>query len=159
MAWKIEALGDSIEIGRAFVSGKDQIKINGEVVFEGKLLKNPPESIHAGEREYKIRCVVVSNWSGAALTEVKILENSKVIHSDVYDSEGNLATTLEEVKSTAGINMGIYIGGIVGSALPLAVSIAQGAMVGVFWKGILAVVGGVVGIFLGGLIGMYFSRD
>ena len=54
MATTVSTMGDTIKIDKTFVSGKDRIAVNGDVVFEGKAAAGTPQRIKVGAREYAI---------------------------------------------------------------------------------------------------------
>ena len=72
MPTKIEAAGDTIKIDKAFVSGKDRVNVNGQVVFEGNIA---PGSKH----EFELGDLIIER-SKRAIPEVPLLW-ANLLHS------------------------------------------------------------------------------
>ncbi|QDU75162.1 hypothetical protein Pan97_21860 [Bremerella volcania] len=146
MATVIEALGDKIKIDKAFVSGKDRISLNGQILFEGKLVDDEPQKFKAGSREYKISRSVVSKMTNATATELTIFENNAPVFSALYDQQGKPVNDQAEAKSNGAIQVCGVIGMMGGVAVVLVASRETGMLPG-------GAVGGAIGGGLGGAIG------
>jgi len=156
MAIKIQALGDTIKIDKAFVSGKDRVAVNGEVVFEGKLSADMPQKFTAGNREYAFESKVVNKMTSVIAVHLQIYENAELVHSGVYEQSGKPVQNEGEAKKNAAIRACGQVGGIIGIATMLFLNIATGVVPG-------GAVGGVIGCGVGfglgfGLGSLIFGR-
>jgi hypothetical protein len=79
MATTIQAIGDTIKIDKAFVSGQDRIAVNGQVAFEGKLNLATPQNFTAGSPEYTIEIQTVSKMTGAIAIHLQVHENGELL--------------------------------------------------------------------------------
>ena len=148
MAAKIEfANGDVIEVGKAFVSGKDRVKINGVVAFEGKLPKDYPMEFKIRGQRCQITYRKVSTMLETHTIQIRLFEGDQVVFDEMYDQNGQPVGGSGEAKA----NSVTQVCGIVGIALGVGVMMAlnmstQGAVPG-------GAVGGAIGGGLGGAIG------
>ena len=151
MAIRIQVLEDTIKIDKAFVSGKDRVAVNDQVVFEGKLPPNTPLAFAVGNREYSFETRVVSRMTNALAIHLEIRETAELVHAGVYDQTGKRVNGDGGAKSTGAIQTCGMIGGLLGFAAmmylgPAAVGgVAGDAVAG----GIRGGIGGIVGYGLG----------
>ncbi len=145
MATTINVLGDTIKIGKAFVSGKDRISVNGDIVFEGKVTESP-EKIKVGDREYAVEIETVNKMAKMVLVNLQVYEKGVLVHSGLYDRTGKLVENEEKFRSAAGLQVFSMIGAAVGVALMLGFNRATGVVPG-------GAIGGAIGGGLGGIIG------
>ena len=156
MATKFEVLGDTIKIDKAFVSGKDRVSVNGNVVFEGKLGGDTPQICTVGNREYGIRSRTVSKLTGATAIHVDVRENGELVHSAVYDQAGKSVESEGKAKATGAVNMCAIAGGVIGFATMMFLNLATGVVPG---GAIGGAIGGGGGAMLGYAIGyLLFQR-
>ncbi|WP_207396357.1 hypothetical protein [Bremerella alba] len=153
MATVIEAAGDKIKIDKGFVSGKDRISVNGEVVFEGKLTDDEPQNIYFGSREYTLRQSVVSRTTRATAIQLHIFENKTEVHSGLYDQHGKPVKDQAEAKSNGAVQVCGIAGGVIGVIVMLVLNretgiVPGGAIGGAIGGG----VGSAIGYGVGGLI-------
>jgi hypothetical protein len=144
MATTIRALGDTIKIDKAFVSGKDRISVNGEIAFEGKLHPEAPQRIALGNRHYTIETTVVSKLTSAISVRLEIDEGGEPMHSGLYDQMGNPVKNTSDAKSRAAMNASVFVGAIAGVVVVTSLE-TIGAPGGI--------VGGAIGGLCGGAIG------
>lgn len=153
MATKIQVMGDTVKIDKAFVSGKDRVAVNGEVVFEGKLGGETPQKFIAGNRGYKLRTRRVSAMTGAIAVHLQVYENKELIHSGVYDQAGKPVENEGQAKSTAALQVCGMVGGMIGFATMMILNAATGVVPGGAIGGALGGgIGGGLGYGLGSLI-------
>lgn len=146
MTMTINAAGDVIKIGKAFVSGKDRITVNGNVAFEKKLTPGRTERFTVGTRQYFVETRVISTLMGTTSTTIQIYEQDALIHSGIYDQTGKAVANQEEAKSTAAIGVCAMIGGLVGSMSMIFLNLSTGSVPG-------GAVGGGVGGAVGAMLG------
>ncbi len=130
MASKIQVLGDTIKIDKAFVSGKDRVSVNDEVVFEGKIGGGAPQNFSAGNREYAIESRTVSKMTGATAIHLRVYEKGELIHSGVYDQAGNPVQNERQARATGAIHVCTIVGGVIGFATMMVLNMATGVVPG-----------------------------
>ncbi len=155
MATKIQAIGDTIKIGKTFVSGNDRITVNDEVVFEGKLDADDPETFTVGQRDYSIESRKVGQLTGAISIHLNIHENGELVHTGIYDQNGKSVKSEGQAKANGAIHICSMIGGVVGCTTMLVLNtttgvVPGGAVGGGIGGGVGAVVGGGIGNLLFG---------
>lgn len=156
LAIKIQALGDTIKIDKAFVSGKDRVAVNGQVEFLGKLAVGKAHRFAAGNREYEIETKLVSKTTSAIAIHFQVFENAELVHSGIYDQAGKLVKNEEEAKKTGAIQSCGMVGGIVGMAVMIILNQATGVIPG---GAIGGAIGGGVGYGLGAGLGSLMFGD
>lgn len=153
MATTIQAIGDTIKIDKAFVSGKDRIAVNGQVAFEGKLNLATPQNFTAGSREYTIETQTVSKMTGAIAIHLQVHENGELLHSGIYDQFGKPVGDQSQAKAAGAIHACGMVGGIAGFATMMFLNIATGVVPGGAIGGAIGGGGGVmVGYGIGTLV-------
>lgn len=159
MGIKIHAQGDAITIGKAFVSGKDRITVNEEVMFEGKIEPDTPQRFSRGNRQYSIETRVISKLTGATVTLIQIAEESKVIHSCFYNINGQPVKSVAESKHTGALQICGVVGGVLGFATMMLLNILFGAAAGAVGGALGGAIGGGVGYGVGYGIGSLFIKE
>ena len=151
MATKIKAAGDEIKVDKAFVSGKDRIAINGEILFEGKLKDGEPETLTREIRQYVIVKRVTSMLAEMYSIELEISENGQLIHSGVYDKFGKSHASQADAKTSGAVAACGMVGGIIGVAVMLTLNATTGVVPG-------GAVGGGIGGGVGGALGAWIGQ-
>lgn len=146
MATTIQASGDTIKIDKAFVSGKDRVAVNGDVVFEGKLRGEKPQQFVVGHRKYAIRTKLVSEVTGAIVVQLKIYEKTGAIHTGMYDQDGKPVGSEAEATTAPAIQTAGTLGAAIGVGTMLVLNLVTGSVPG-------GAIGGALGGALGGVIG------
>src|SRR5690606_18446737 len=100
MATKIRVLGDHLWIGKAFLTGKDLIEINGQRVFEGKIAPNSPAAVKTEAREYRIALRPLSKMMGTSLVDLEAYENGQQVLAQTFDSFGKQVTDPAQAKQS-----------------------------------------------------------
>ena len=156
MATKIQALGDTIKIDTAFVSGKDRVAVNGQVVFEGKLGAETLQKFSAGNRDYALEVKTLNSMTGAIAVHLQIHEEAKLVHSGIYNQEGKPVQNEGQAKKTGAIQACGIVGGIIGFATMMFLNMATRGVPG---GAIGGAIGGGVGCAIGyGLGTLIFGR-
>jgi hypothetical protein len=157
MPTSIQVLDDTIKIDKVFVSGKDRVAVNGQVVFEGKLAPSTPKTIAAGNREYVIETRLVSRMMGTTTVHLKVLENDQEVHSGLYDQTGKPLQNEQQAGSSSAIQACAVVGAVIGVAVMLSLNMTTGVVPG---GAIGGAIGGGCGAALGQLVGtMLFKRE
>ena len=146
MATTINALGDTIKIDKAFVTGKDRVAVNGQVVFEGKLNTEPPPRFSAGKREYTVDTYIVGSLTNAVAIYVDIFEGDNLVHSGIYDEAGNPVKNPEEARKVGVIRACAAVGAALGCFAMLTLNMRTGVVPG-------GMIGGAIGGGGGALLG------
>lgn len=152
----IRAGDDTIRIDRAFVSGKDRVKLNGQTVFEQRLGNKTPQQFSVGERVYVIEKEIVSKLSNAWIVHLQILERGELAHDAIYDQTGKEVSNTASAKSSAGIHLCSVIGGVIGIVALVAGNRAAGFLPldGALGGAVLGGLGGGLGAMLGHGVGL-----
>ena len=171
MATVINALGDQIKIDRAFVSGKDRIQLNDEVVFEESLGDFRSEKFASGSRTYELRKEVVSSMTKAIAFHLQIFENGEEIHSGIYDLQGQQLTAASKAGSPSAAQACAKIGTVIGIVSMLSLNSALGIvpeslfggdtmMSGITGRALMGAIGGGLGSAIGyGFGGLVFGSN
>lgn len=146
MAATIQAVGDTIKIDKAFLSGKDRVAVNGQVVFEGKIAPNSPQSFTTAEREYVLEVRTLSKMTGAVSYHLNVRERGETVHTGIYDQLGKPVASEGQAKTTGAMQACGVAGGIAGFALMMFLNMATGVVPG-------GAVGGAIGGGVGYAIG------
>jgi len=175
MATVINALEDQIKIGQGFVSGKDQISVNDQVVFEGKLGEFKSQKVEAGNRTYEIRQEVTNATTRATAIHLHIYENEEEVHSGFYDQKGQrisdpskagspqAARTCAKVGAAFGIVFALGLSflfnflsdsSIISDFFPESLLLGDAVMTGVLEGALMGSLGGL----FGGAIGFGFGE-
>jgi hypothetical protein len=156
MTTATEAHGDTFKFGRAFVSGKHRVWINGQKVFEGKLVYQQPQRIEVGQRQYVITPQMKSSVNDALeVFSVQIHEQGRLIHEGLYDQAGGSFASMQEAKTASNLQ----VCGIVGAALGLAAMMAGNIATGIIPGGAIGgAIGGGGGYLIGRGIGSLFVK-
>ena len=150
MATKIKAAGDTIKISKTFVSGRDRLTINGEVVCNDLGIEEP-ETFAAGNRAYTVEINGVSKMTGAFSTHLKIHEDGQLLHSGIYDQHGKPVQSEREAKANGAVHYCCMIGAVIGCATMSALSFTTGVVPG-------GAIGGAIGGGVGGAIGVGIGK-
>ncbi len=156
MAIKIPEIGDTITIGRTFVTGATQIRVNGEVAFQGRLHSKSPQEFHAGNRTYIIETRDVGANSVAIV--LKVLEGGRLIHDAMYDQAGQRITNEKQAQAVGEISLctgaGAFGSIALGMQLPklAAGGVLAGGLGGALIGGMCAAAGALVGFLVGLLL-------
>ena len=150
MATTIQAVGDKIKLDKGFVSGKDRITVNGDVLFEGKLKTEEAQRLVAGEREYVIETAVASKMMGTISIKVQIYQQSELIHEGLYDQLGKNLSNPAQAKVSGAVHACSLVGAVIGFTLMMVGNAATGVIPG---GAIGGAIGGGVGALIGGGIG------
>lgn len=126
MATIIKALGDQFKIDRVFISGKDRIAVNDQVVFEGTLGDFKSEKFTAGSRTYELRREVVSSTFKADAIHLQIFENGEQIHSGIYDLQGQQLAAASRAGSPSAAQACAKVGTVIGMISMLSLNSALG---------------------------------
>jgi hypothetical protein len=146
MATIINVLGDTIKIDKAFVSGKDRVAVNDQVVFVGKLDSEPPPRFSAGKREYTVETYIVSSLTNATAIYVDIYENGNLVHSGIYDQAGNQVKHPGQASRIGAIQACASVGAALGVFTMLILNMKTGVVPG-------GMIGGAIGGGGGALLG------
>ncbi|MAE60478.1 MAG: hypothetical protein CMJ49_03875 [Planctomycetaceae bacterium] len=146
MAIKIEAMGQSIKIHKAFVSGRDRVTVDGQTVFEGKLTPQTVQTFEVGERQYTLEMRTVSKMIGAIVIHLNVSENGELKHSAIYDQSGKPVEDESQSKSNAAMQICLAVGAGLGVAVMLTLNMTTGVVPG-------GAIGGAIGAVLGALVG------
>ena len=153
MKIKIPTLNDTIKIDKSFVTGKDRIAINGNVVFEGKLSPNSTQKFDIGKRKYFVESKVVNKLTKTVAIHLVIYENAEVVHKGIYDQTGKLVEDEKDAKRNGVLQAcgaaGAATGIITMMILNLLTGVVPGGAIG---GGIGAGVGYGIGYAIGRLI-------
>jgi hypothetical protein len=133
MATKIKAANFNIVIDRIFVSGKDRVAINGEVVFEGKLNETPAIGHTFGNADISIRPEVVSKFTGATIFHIVVQENGAPIHTGPYDQLGKPVGGSGDTKR----NQITQLCGTIGTVIGAMTLVIMGQASGIVPRGVL----------------------
>jgi hypothetical protein len=153
MAATIRVLGQTIQIEKAFVSGKDRIAVNGQVVFEGKIRPQTPQRFTVGSCDYTVESRTVGGIAKAIVIHLQICEKGKVVHSGVYDQRGNQVNAEAYVKKMRAIQACALVGGVLGFVTMMVLNAATGVVPGGAIGGALRGGGGAgLGYAVGSLI-------
>ncbi len=155
MAATIQAGTDTIKIGKSFVSGKDYVTVNGEVVFEGKLVAGQPHRIAVGEREFVVKTEVASKLTGALTYHLQIYDapisaGGTMLHQGIYNPYGKQAASARQAKTPAVLQACGHVGAMIGSTTMVVANLATGVVPG---GAIGGAIGGGGGAFIGYGIG------
>jgi hypothetical protein len=146
MATTINVLGDTIKIDKAFVSGKDRVAVNGQVVFQGKLNSEPPPRFSAGKREYTVDTYIVGSLTNAIAIYVDIYEGGNLVHAGIYDEAGNPVKNPEQARRVGAIRACAAVGAMLGCFTMLVLNMKTGVVPG-------GMIGGAIGGGGGALLG------
>jgi hypothetical protein len=146
MAIKMQACGDTIRINKAFVSGKDRIAVNDNVVFEGKLSSGSPQKVSAGSREYSVESRRVGKMTGATAIHLEVYERGELIHAGVYDQNGKSVENEGQAKANGAMQTCAMIGAVAGFTTMMSLNMATGVVPG-------GAIGGAIGGGVGGMLG------
>jgi len=147
LAAKIELdRGDRIEVGKAFVSGKDRITINGQVVFEGKLPEDYPMDFGLGDRRCQLTYHKVSTMLETRTIHVKVYEGDALVVDQLYDQNGQPVGSSSHAKANSVAQLCGMLGAGVGVAVIMSLNMATGSVPG-------GAIGGAIGGGLGAAVG------
>lgn len=146
MNTKIVVGDDKIVVGKNFVSGKDQIKINGEVVFLGNLEDRKPEACNHAHKRFDIETRKLSGIAGGRAIGVCVYEGDRLVHQAIYDQLGKAVQDANEAKSNTLVNACATGGGFLGCIIMITLNTATGVVPG-------GAIGGAIGGGCGGAIG------
>lgn len=154
MATTIKFLNDTMVIDRVFVSGKDRVKVNDRVLYEGKFGHKKPEVIADGTREYTITRHLLNAWFNTHATHVVVKENGEVLHDVLYDVKGRRVKDVHKARAAESGRLFVHVCGSVGSFAALAIVGINGGFRGDILRS--AVLGGCVGL-AGAVVGTGFG--
>ncbi|MEM9346291.1 MAG: hypothetical protein AAGB26_06725 [Planctomycetota bacterium] len=148
MAAKIKfASGDVIEVGKAFVSGKDRIKINGEVAFEGELPEDYPMEFTMRGQRCQITYRKLSKMLDTQTIRVKLYDGEQLVLDELYDQNGQPVDNSGEAKANSVAQACGIVGMVVGLSVMMGLNMTtQGAVPG-------GAIGGAIGGGVGGALG------
>lgn len=148
MAAKIKfANGDVIEVGKAFVSGKDRVRINGNVAFEGKLPEDYPMEFEIRGQRCRITYRKVSTMLETRTIQVELFDGDQLVFDEMYDQNGQPVGDSEEAKANSVAQVCAIVGMALGLGAMMALNMStQGAVPG-------GAIGGAIGGGVGGAVG------
>ena len=149
MATKIQAEGDTIKLSKTF-TGKDKIEINGEQVFEGKLVQGKPKTVHIGDRSYTVESQSSGKVVPIITYQLQIVEDEELIHREIYDIAGKRIKSEGALKTSGAIKACGFVGMIVGLTTMMTLNRTTGVVPG-------GAIGGAIGGGLGALLGQGFG--
>lgn len=150
MATKIRVLGDHLWIGKAFLTGKDLIEINGQRLFEGKISPDSPAVVKTDAREYRVALRPLSKMMGTTLVDLAAYENGQQVLAQTFDSFGRQVTDPAEAKQSATTLIIAMICATSCAMIMVNLSRTYTALPGGFIGGAIA---GGIGGFIGGMLG------
>lgn len=150
MNTKIVIGNDKIVVGKKFASGvvsaKDQIKINGQVVFQGKLEDGKPEVCMHAQKRFDIEIRELGGIAGGRAIGVSVFEGDRLIHQSIYDQQGKAVNSTDEAKQNTLVNACAAGGAILGITAIILLNINTGVVPG-------GAIGGAIGGGVGGGVG------
>ncbi len=159
MATKIRVFDDHLWIGKAFLTGKDQIELNGHRVFEGKITPEAPAVFATPDREYRIALRPLSKMMGTTLVDLEAYENGEQVLAQTFDQFGKPVTDIAKAKQGSMTQLCSMIGAIACAMLLVNLSRTWDAFPGGMIGGAIAGgIGGFCGALLGAAIAWPFKR-
>ncbi len=151
MSTTINTAGEKIVITRAFKSGQHLIKINGNVIIEGKLDRDETKTFSHGGRDYAL--YVNANRKTYHLT---VRKGDKVLHESLHDHLGQPVRDEAHAETNRHIQICSLVFAIIGVVVMLTLnSTTNGAVPG---GAIGGAIGGGVGGLLGSILGTLVAR-
>ena len=145
-----QLLGNTIHIDKVFTSGKDRISINGQVVFEDKLVEDSPYKFEIEDQTYFIRIRKVHKLAATTVIDVEVYRDGKLVQVGMYDKDGNLVKNESQAQTMKGHKACSMFGGVIGGitifSLSRTIEILPGGALG---GAISGVIGGMIGTGIG----------
>ena len=139
---KIKTELSTIEVVKTFVAGRDQVKIEDELVFDGRFAHGQIIEAQHNGIQYQIK-LAVSKFPDVKTFHVTASRGGEVLHDEMYDDRGTpvgeLGTSLGSMKFCG------MAGAFVGTFVMTSIFRGSGVMGGAISGGIGGGLGGLLG--------------